>query len=107
MAVLTLLVIAGITWYEWRHGAALNPLVSIGLGLLLGGAIGNLIDRVRLGHVVDFVDVGIGSSRFYAFNVADAAINLGIVTLLAAALFGDRLDRGRAGDTTTAAKPST
>jgi signal peptidase II len=106
MAVVSLLVIAGIVWYEWRHGAAQHPLVSIGLGLLMGGAIGNLVDRVRLGHVVDFVDVGIGASRFYAFNVADSAINLGIVTLLAAALLGDRLDRGRTGDTTTAATPS-
>jgi signal peptidase II len=106
MAVVSLMVIAGIGWYQWRHGAAQHALVSVGLGLLMGGAIGNLIDRVRLGHVVDFVDVGIGSARFYAFNVADSAINLGIVTLLAVALLGDRLDRERAGDTTTAAKRS-
>ena len=42
------------------------------LGLLLGGAIGNMLDRLRLGYVVDFVDVGIGSTRFYTFNVADS-----------------------------------
>ena len=50
--------------------------LSITLGLLLGGAIGNLIDRIRLGYVVDFVDAGIGDLRWYTFNVADTAISL-------------------------------
>lgn len=95
MAVLTLFVIAGIAWYEWRHAAGLGPLVSIGLGLLLGGAMGNLIDRLLYGHVVDFVDVGIGSTRWYAWNLADAAVFLGIVALFAAALLGDRAIPGR------------
>jgi signal peptidase II len=95
MAVLTLVVIVGITWYEWRHAARLGPLVTIGLALLLGGAVGNLLDRIRLGHVVDFVDLGIGGSRWYAWNIADAAVSLGIVTLFAAALLGDRAIPGR------------
>jgi signal peptidase II len=90
MAVLTLLVIAVITWYEWRHAAGLGPLVTIGLGLLLGGAIGNLIDRLAYGHVIDFVDMGIGSTRWYAWNIADAAVFISIVVLFAAALLGDR-----------------
>jgi signal peptidase II len=100
MAALSVLVIIGITWYEWRHGAGLGPLVTVGLGLLLGGAIGNLIDRVAHGYVIDFVDMGIGGSRWYAWNVADAAVFLGIVTLFAAALLGDRIGRTRqaAGD---------
>ena len=95
MAVLTVFVVAGITWYEWRHGAAVGPLVTIGLGLLLGGAIGNLIDRILYGHVVDFVDMGIGASRWYAWNISDAAVFIGILTLLAAALLGDRAIPGR------------
>jgi signal peptidase II len=90
MAVLTLFVIAGISWYEWRHGGRLGPLVTIGLGLLLGGAVGNLIDRLAYGHVVDFVDMGLGSTRWYAWNIADAAVFIGIITLFAAALLGDR-----------------
>jgi signal peptidase II len=100
MAALSVLVIIGITWYEWRHGAGLGPLVTIGLGLLLGGAIGNLIDRVAHGYVIDFVDMGIGGSRWYAWNIADAAVFLGIVTLFASALLGDRSGRRRqpAGD---------
>ena len=90
MALLTLLVIAGLLWYEWRHGGATGPLMTVGLGLLLGGAIGNLIDRVRIGHVIDFVDMGFGSTRWYAWNIADAAVFVGILTLFAAALLGDR-----------------
>jgi signal peptidase II len=90
MAVLTIFVVAGITWYEWRHGARVGPLVTVGLGLLLGGAIGNLIDRVRFGHVIDFVDMGIGDTRWYAWNISDAAVFIGILALFAAALLGDR-----------------
>ena len=51
------------------------------LGLQLGGALGNLADRVRLGYVTDFVSVGIGTLRWPTFNVADAAIVVGIGTL--------------------------
>ena len=90
LAVVTVFVVIGIGWYAWRHGAAMRPLVTIGLALLLGGAIGNLIDRFRFGHVIDFVDLGIGTSRWYAFNVSDAAVTIGILVLFAAALLGDR-----------------
>jgi hypothetical protein len=55
------------------------------LGLLLGGAIGNMLDRLRLGYVVDFVDAGLGATRFYTFNVADSAISVAILLLLVAA----------------------
>lgn len=51
------------------------------LGCILGGAIGNLIDRVRLGYVVDFVDIGAGSVRWPVFNVADSAVTLGVILL--------------------------
>jgi len=94
MAALSLVVIVGISWYQWRYGAGLGPLVTIGLGLLLGGAIGNLVDRVRFGHVVDFVDMGIGDTRWYVWNISDAAVFIGIVVLFAAALLGDRANPG-------------
>lgn len=55
---------------------------AIGLCLILGGAIGNVIDRVRLGHVTDFVDFYIGNWHFAAFNVADAAISVGAGLLI-------------------------
>jgi signal peptidase II len=51
------------------------------LGCILGGAIGNLIDRIRLGWVVDFIDVGIGATRWPVFNVADSAVTLGVILL--------------------------
>jgi signal peptidase II len=58
------------------------------LALISGGAIGNLIDRVRAGQVVDFIDVGIGTTRFWTFNIADAGITVGAILLLLASLTG-------------------
>lgn len=59
----------------------------IALGAILGGAIGNIVDRVRLGYVVDFADLHFGDWRpFLVFNVADAAITLGVLVLLVRAL---------------------
>lgn len=57
-------------------------LARLGLALILGGAFGNLIDRAFAGHVVDFVDIYWGSSHFWAFNVADAAITVGAALVL-------------------------
>jgi signal peptidase II len=100
--LLSVAIIAGIAWYEWRHGAAAGPFVTVGLGLLLGGALGNLIDRARFGHVIDYVDVGFGTARFYAFNVADAAISIGILLLIVAALLGDRVTTRRSAGSSSA-----
>jgi signal peptidase II len=76
-----------IVWYHGHAVADSGWLATVALGLLLGGAAGNLIDRVRLGHVVDFVDMGFpGGWRFYTWNVADAAITISIVLLLLMAL---------------------
>ena len=77
-------MIALIVIYHGRAGGSLYMTVT--LGLLLGGAIGNMLDRLRLGYVVDFVDGGIGNIRWYTFNVADAAISLSILLLLLAAV---------------------
>ncbi|HEV8129550.1 MAG TPA: signal peptidase II [Candidatus Eisenbacteria bacterium] len=51
------------------------------LGCILGGAIGNLVDRVRLGYVVDFIDVGFGMARWPVFNAADSAVTIGVLLL--------------------------
>jgi signal peptidase II len=77
-------VIGLIVTYHARSGRSVY--LSVTLGLLLGGAIGNLIDRFRLGYVVDFVDVGIGTLRFYTFNVADMAISLSLLLLILLAI---------------------
>lgn len=68
----------------WRET---NRSDVLGLGLILGGAVGNLLDRVRFGHVVDYADLHFGEFRpFLVFNVADAAITIGVLILLARAL---------------------
>lgn len=61
--------------------------LTLGLSLVLGGAIGNLIDRVRLGYVTDFIQVMFGSWAFPSFNIADSAITVGAVFLIIDALF--------------------
>lgn len=83
--LVSLVVVGLIVLYHAR--AEPNRYVSITLGLLLGGAIGNLIDRLRINYVVDFVDAGIGSLRWYTFNIADSAITFAILLLLAASLW--------------------
>jgi signal peptidase II len=55
--------------------------ITIGLGLILGGAVGNFIDRIRLGEVIDFLDFSAGPYHWPAFNVADTAITVGILWL--------------------------
>ncbi len=94
LGLASLAVIALIVVYQFRQGTTSGPLLSLTLGLLLGGAVGNLIDRLMHGHVIDFVDMGIGTLRFYTFNVADSAISMAIVLLLALSLFGDRIPGG-------------
>ena len=83
--IVSLVVVALIVGYHARAGRSLY--VSLALGLLLGGALGNLADRLRLGYVVDFVDIGLGTLRFFTFNVGDSAITLAILMLIAAAIF--------------------
>lgn len=89
-AILSLGVLALIVVSHARSAEA-GSLMSVALGLLLGGAIGNLIDRFRVGYVLDFVDMGIGALRWYTFNVADAAISISIVLLLVTSILGPRL----------------
>lgn len=83
--LISLGVVAMIVAYHGRAGR--NLYLSIALGLLLGGALGNLIDRFRYGYVIDWVDMGIGDIRFWTYNVADSAITAAILMLIALALF--------------------
>ena len=84
-AIVSLGVTGLIVYYHRRAGHGI--LVTIALGLLLGGAIGNLLDRLNHGYVVDFVDMGIGTWRFYTYNIADACITTAILLLLTMAVF--------------------
>lgn len=63
---------------------------GIGLSLIAGGAIGNLIDRVRFAHVVDFLDVYVGSYHWPAFNIADSAITIGVIIFMVTTLLVER-----------------
>jgi signal peptidase II len=76
-SALAIAVSAGLVVWLRRLALAQQALLIAGLTLIVGGAIGNLIDRLYLGHVVDFILVHWGNSYFPAFNVADSAISVG------------------------------
>lgn len=73
-------------WVATLIARARPSLDSLAFALVLGGALGNIVDRVRFGYVVDFVHLHAGGLSFYVFNVADAAITLGVILLLARGL---------------------
>jgi signal peptidase II len=85
----------GMIIYFHRAFRGRGLLLHVVLGLVLGGTLGNLLDRVRLGYVTDFVSVGIGDLRWPTWNVADASIVIGILALVGYLTFGDRA-RGEA-----------
>lgn len=74
-------VSVGILVWLRKHPLG-ERVVAAGLALILGGALGNVIDRVRLGHVTDFIDFHVGGWHFAAFNIADTAITIGAGLLL-------------------------
>lgn len=76
----TVVCLGIVSWlHKHRQG---ETLTAAGLCCILGGAIGNVIDRVRLGHVTDFIDFYVGNWHFAAFNVADIAISTGAGLLI-------------------------
>jgi signal peptidase II len=81
-------VVSGVlvAWL-WRIRASNLLVLSAGLTLVLGGALGNLVDRIRLGYVTDFIQVWFGSWAFPSFNVADSAITVGAALLVIDSLF--------------------
>lgn len=93
---LALAVSAAIVIWLWRLERT-QAVTAAGLALVLGGALGNLIDRLQLGYVVDFVSVHYAGHYFPTFNLADAAISVGAAALILDSLRGDRTSR-RAGD---------
>jgi len=74
----------------WRLPRNAHALLAAGLALVLGGALGNVIDRIRLGHVIDFIHFHWDRAYFPAFNVADSAITVGAACLLLDALLDAR-----------------
>jgi signal peptidase II len=92
----SLLAIGLIIYYYHRYLPEPTRLPGAALGLILGGAVGNLIDRVRVGMVIDFLDVYVSESHWPAFNVADAAISIGVCLMLLRMLREWRQDRATA-----------
>ena len=74
-------VLLAIGVYGWRLPAG-SSLPRLTLALMIGGAVGNLVDRVRLGYVIDFIDVYWGRHHWPAFNVADSSITIGVALLV-------------------------
>jgi signal peptidase II len=82
-SVIALMVVSALLW---KHSHSLST-TTIGLSLILGGATGNLWDRMLTGHVVDFLDFYVGSHHWPAFNVADSAIVIGAALLVSEIVF--------------------
>ena len=81
LATIAMAALVGLAFYS----STLEPsqrLTRTGLAFVIGGAAGNLIDRVSAGYVLDFVDIYYGNWHFWAFNVADAAINVGVALMI-------------------------
>jgi signal peptidase II len=90
VTILTAVAVGWMLVYFARAGAR-HPVLPVALGLLIGGSLANLIDRLRLGHVTDFIDL-----RFWpAFNLADTFIVVGVTILLAALVAAERAPRLR------------
>lgn len=85
LTIISLIVVIGIVWVS-RRGEAVSPMIGAALALQLGGAVGNLADRLRLGYVVDFINLRV----WPVFNVADVAITGGILLLAAYLLLCER-----------------
>ncbi|OLN22847.1 signal peptidase II [Domibacillus antri] len=87
--IITIIVVAAIIYFM-RTEAKGKPLMKTSLAILLGGAIGNFIDRLFRGEVVDFVQTFIFGYHFPIFNIADAALTIGVILLFGAMFIEDR-----------------
>jgi len=95
LVALTSAIAIGVAYWIGREK---NRTDQVALGMVLGGALGNILDRVRFGYVVDFADLHFGDFRpFLVFNVGDAAISIGVVILLLRAFLTRKEPREGAG----------
>jgi signal peptidase II len=92
LLALTFVAIALLAWWLIRSRSGLP---AVALGLIIGGALGNAIDRIAHGAVVDYLDLHAFGRHFFVFNVADAAINIGVVLLIFDLLAASRAPNSR------------
>ena len=81
LLIMTILLTGFIVGYLWKEKNG-HPLIKYGLALILSGAIGNLIDRMLYGKVVDFLDLMIGNFHWYIFNIADSSVTIGMILFI-------------------------
>jgi signal peptidase II len=92
LLALTLTATCLLAWWLFRSRSALS---AVGLGLIIGGALGNAIDRIAHGAVIDYLDLHAFGRHFFVFNVADAAINIGVALLILDLLLVPRAPKSR------------
>jgi signal peptidase II len=100
-AILTLVAVSVVGLLLWWLSRITRRRLTLAIGLIIGGAIGNVIDRLRFGAVFDFLDVHVAGYHWPAFNVADSAITIGVAVILLDSLFepADESKRDRAEQT--------
>ena len=81
LLIMTVLLTGFIVGFLWKEKNG-HPLIKYGLALILSGAIGNLIDRMLYGKVVDFLDLIIGNFHWYIFNIADSSVTIGMILFI-------------------------
>ena len=94
-AALLAVTLAATGLLAWWLVRSQSVLAAVGLGLIIGGALGNAIDRVAHGAVIDYLDLHAFGRHFFVFNVADAAINVGVALLIFDLLLVPRAPKGR------------
>jgi len=85
--ILAVVIVGGLLVWLRR---IVDPLLAVAIGLVIGGAIGNVVDRLWRGAVVDFLDFHLGGWHFYVFNLADAAISVGVGLIVLDSLLSRR-----------------
>ncbi|GIO97913.1 lipoprotein signal peptidase [Paenibacillus lautus] len=91
--VVTLIVVGGIVWYLRKVSKEGRKLLPTALALVLGGAVGNFIDRLLMGEVVDFLQFNFGSYTFPIFNIADSCIVIGVGLIILDTLLEGRREK--------------
>ncbi|MCU7558031.1 signal peptidase II [Macrococcus capreoli] len=90
--IITVVVLLAIAFFYYKE-AAFNPVMQLGLTLIFAGAIGNFIDRIMRGNVVDFIDTKIINYDFPIFNIADSCLTIGVIVLLYDMLFNQKEEK--------------
>ena len=89
LLIMTILLTGFIVGFLWKEKNG-HPLIKYGLALILSGAIGNLIDRLLYGKVVDFLDLMIGNFHWYIFNIADSSVTIGMILFIIHSIYIDQ-----------------